>query len=83
MHARINYLKGSDTHSLIFFPCRFYSSCLELRWWTMDTYGVVEEANNTDHHGWSYIISDKNWQTDYAQHETYTCRSRFKKGLDI
>ena len=31
------YMKGNDTHRLIFFPCRVYSSCPAQRWWTLDT----------------------------------------------
>ena len=42
----------------LFFPCRDYCEDGGPR-----THGGVEKTNSTDHHEWSYIISDKKWQT--------------------
>ena len=43
-------------------PVRVYSSHAKERWWTIDTWIIIED-NCTDHNGWSYIVRVTKGQT--------------------
>ena len=65
------YVMDNDTHKdSLYFPVgsTVVLQCEGGRPWT---HWVIKKANNSHHYGRSYIIRDKNGQTDNVEHKTH------------